>query len=127
MSALLVGLDVGSTTAKIAVLDADRKLVFSEYRRHLGEQAHCVEALLTEVEQRFPGAELRVAMCGSGARQIADHLGVDFVQEVVANSIAIKHLHPSARTAIELGGQDAKIIFFHYDEVSEQLIASDMR
>jgi activator of 2-hydroxyglutaryl-CoA dehydratase len=66
-------------------------------------------------------------MCGSGARPIAEALGVDFVQEVVANSIAIKRLHPEARTAIELGGQDAKIIFFHYDDASKQLIASDMR
>ena len=127
MGELLVGIDVGSTTAKIAVLDSDRKPLLSEYRRHLGDQVGCVIGLLGLLDERFPGAPLRVAMCGSGGRQIADHLGVDFVQEVVANSIAIKHLHPSARTAIELGGQDAKIIFFHYDDVTRQLIASDMR
>ena len=127
MSELLVGIDVGSTTAKIAVVDGDRELVFSEYRRHFGEQTRCVTDLLELVDKRFPDAVLRVAVCGSGGRQIADHLGVDFVQEVVANAIAVKHLHPNARTAIELGGQDAKIIFFHFDEASGQLIASDMR
>ena len=124
---LHVGIDVGSTTAKIAVLDTSHQLVFSDYRRHFGEQGRCVRDLLELVETRFPRTELRVAMCGSGGRHIADHLGVDFVQEVVANSIAVKHLHPEARTAIELGGQDAKIIFFHRDDVSGQLIASDMR
>jgi len=126
-SHLLVGIDVGSTTAKIAVLDTHKTLLFSEYRRHMAEQANCVRQLLELIENRYPGARLRVAMCGSGARPIAEHLEVDFVQEVVANSIAVKHLHPEARTAIELGGQDAKIIFFHYDRISKQLIASDMR
>ncbi|MBU1176045.1 MAG: activase [Alphaproteobacteria bacterium] len=127
MSELLVGIDVGSTTAKIAVLDAEKRLVLSDYRRHFGEQSRCTGDLIELVEARFPAARLRVAMCGSGGRLIADHLGVDFVQEVVANSIAVKNLHPQARTAIELGGQDAKIIFFHPDPASGQLIASDMR
>ncbi len=126
-SDLLIGIDVGSTTAKIAVLDSEKRLVLSEYRRHFGEQSRCVRELIELIEDRYPAAPLRVAMCGSGGRLIADHLGIDFVQEVVANSIAVKHLHPHARTAIELGGQDAKIIFFHFDTTSGQLIASDMR
>jgi predicted CoA-substrate-specific enzyme activase len=123
----LLGIDVGSTTAKIAVVDADKKLVFSEYRRHKAEQSKCVRQLLLLAQSHYPNARFKVAMCGSGARPIAKHLGVDFVQEVVANSIAVKYLHPDARTAIELGGQDAKIIFFYYDQASDQLVASDMR
>ncbi len=127
MERLLLGIDVGSTTAKIALVDGDERLRLAEYRRHFAEQAQCVRGLLELVAQQFPGTQLRVAVCGSGARPIAAQLGVDFVQEVVANSIAIRHLHPEARTAIELGGQDAKVIFFHFDEASQQLIASDMR
>ncbi len=127
MNRYLLGIDVGSTTAKIALVGPDERLVFAEYRRHLAEQAACVGDLLELLEQRFPEARFKVAVCGSGARPVAEQLGVDFVQEVVANSIAIKHLHPEARTAIELGGQDAKVIFFHFDETSKQLIASDMR
>ena len=127
MKRYLLGIDVGSTTAKVALVDPDKRLKFAEYRRHFAEQGNCVRDLLALVAERFPDAEFRTAVCGSGARPIAQLLGVDFVQEVVANSIAIKHLHPEARTAIELGGQDAKIIFFHYDDASEQLIASDMR
>ena len=126
-SRLLLGIDVGSTTAKVAVVDTDNSLVFAEYRRHYAEQASCVRDLLALVGERFPETEFKVAVCGSGARPIAEQLGVDFVQEVVANAIAVKHLHARARTAIELGGQDAKIIFFHYDKASKQLIASDMR
>jgi hypothetical protein len=69
---------------------------------------------------------VRVAACGSGARPLADRLGIP-VQEVVANAIAVRALHPEACTAIELGGQDAKIVFFHRDEATGQRIASDMR
>src|SRR5210317_1116957 len=94
----LLGIDVGSTTAKIAVVDADKKLVFSEYRRHKAEQSACVRQLLLLAQSHYPNARFKVAMCGSGARPIAEHLGVDFVQEVVANSIAVKFLHPEART-----------------------------
>ena len=127
MRRFLLGIDVGSTTAKVALVDAQKQLQFAEYRRHFAEQGKCVQDLLELVATRYPDAEFKVAVCGSGARPIADLLGLDFVQEVVANSIAIKHLHPEARTAIELGGQDAKVIFFHFDDASRQLIASDMR
>lgn len=127
MERLLLGIDVGSTTAKIALVDADERLHFTEYRRHFAEQANCVRELLELVAEKFPEAEFKVAVCGSGARPVARQLGVDFVQEVVANSIAIRHLHAEARTAIELGGQDAKVIFFHFDDATQQLIASDMR
>ena len=127
MKRYLLGIDVGSTTAKVAVVDGQKRLCFADYRRHFAEQGNCVRDLLALVAERFPDAHFRTAVCGSGARPIADALGVNFVQEVVANSIAIKHLHPEARTAIELGGQDAKVIFFHFDETSQQLIASDMR
>ena len=127
MKRFLLGIDVGSTTAKVALVDGQKRLRFAEYRRHFAEQGNCVRDLLTLVAERFPDAEFKTAVCGSGARPIAQLLGVDFVQEVVANSIAIKHLHPEARTAIELGGQDAKVIFFHFDDTSQQLIASDMR
>jgi predicted CoA-substrate-specific enzyme activase len=127
MERMLLGIDVGSTTAKIALVDSDKRLRLSEYRRHFAEQANCVRELLELVAAEFPEAHFKVAVCGSGARPVAQQLGVDFVQEVVANSIAIKHLHPDARTAIELGGQDAKVIFFHFDDASRQLIASDMR
>jgi predicted CoA-substrate-specific enzyme activase len=125
---ILLGLDVGSTTVKIAAVDArSRQLLHADYRRHHAEQRRCLKELLAEVAHRYPDADLRVAACGSGAKAIADQLGIGFVQEVVANAIAVRALHPEARTAIELGGQDAKVIFFHHDPVTEQLIASDMR
>lgn len=85
-----------------------------------------IEAL-REVGKRFPGARLRVAVTGSGARDIARALGAAYIQEVVANSIAVRELYPQVRCAIELGGQDAKMIFFHKAEPDGALTVSDMR
>ena len=128
MGAYLLGIDVGSTTAKLAVLEPQSKrLLYTSYKRHYAEQKACIVDLLRELAPFFPEAEFKVSFCGSGAKPIADHIGCAFVQEVVANAIALKELHPNARTAIELGGQDAKLLFFYFDEYSKQLLASDMR
>ena len=125
---LLLGLDVGSTTVKAAVVKPDEPTtLFVRYRRHHAEQMHAMRLLLEEVHEAFPQAAFRIAVCGSGGKPIADCTGIHFVQEVVANASAVRHLYPQTRTAIELGGQDAKIIFFQYDENAGQLVARDMR
>ena len=127
-STLLLGLDIGSTTVKAVVLKPGRtEVLFSLYRRHHAEQARAIRNLLREVHAAFPQNCFRIAVCGSGGKPIAEHIGAHYVQEVVANASAVRMLYPQARTAIELGGQDAKIIFFYYDEAAGRLVASDMR
>ncbi|MDR1248767.1 MAG: activase, partial [Treponema sp.] len=123
-----IGVDVGSTTAKVAVVDSrTNTLLFSRYARHYARQFETVHGLLAEVFGQFPGAEFRAAVCGSGGKGIAGLLRLPYVQEVVANSIAIKKSYPKTRVAIELGGQDAKIVFFYHDKATNKLVASDMR
>ncbi|MDY3690783.1 MAG: acyl-CoA dehydratase activase [Dysosmobacter sp.] len=125
---LRLGIDVGSTTAKVVVLDTQTQAVlFSRYQRHHAEQARTVRQLLKEAAAAFPERMFRIAVCGSGGKPIAEAMGVHYIQEVVANAAAVRALYPRTRTAIELGGQDAKIIFFYYDEAAGRLIASDMR
>jgi predicted CoA-substrate-specific enzyme activase len=125
---LFCGIDVGSTTVKIALMASETKKVLATwYIRHNACQAETVQKLLGEVFSRYCGREFRAAVCGSGGKPIADALGAPFIQEVVANTLAVRHCYPKARVAIELGGQDAKIIFFYYDEGSRRLTASDMR
>ncbi len=125
---LLAGLDVGSTTVKIAVLDPHSKeLLFADYRRHNADQGGMVETLLRDVHQRFPEHSLRLTFCGSAGEPFSRLTGAFFVQEVVANTIAIKELHPQTSVAVELGGQDAKVVFFRTDERTGKLVASDMR
>ena len=125
---LCIGFDVGSTTVKFVVLDAcTGDLLSSEYQRHGARQAQAMAQALRSIAQRFPAAQMRCAVTGSGAAPIAQALGIPFVQEVVANSIAIRRFYPQARTAIELGGQDAKMIFLARDRASGAVTVSDMR
>lgn len=123
-----LGIDIGSTTVKAVVLAAKNgEVLFSRYLRHHAEQARTLCGLLREVAREFPGKQFRAAVCGSGGKDIAKLIGAHYIQEVVANASAVRAFYPQVRTAVELGGQDAKIIFFHYDEEQKKLIASDMR
>ncbi len=128
MNTLLVGVDVGSTTVKIAVTSPDGKeLLYYDYQRHNAEQGATVLRLLETAHEKYPDAKLRVAFCGSGATRLATAVKAHYVQEVVANALAIKSFYPDTRCAIELGGQDAKVVFFHVDAASGQLVTTDMR
>ncbi len=125
---LYAGIDIGSTTTKTVVVDArNGQIVHSGYRRHSAQQAASVIECLKELLKKFPGAEFFLALTGSGAKTLSDRLGLPYVQEVVANSIAIRKLYKDVNTAIELGGQDAKVLFFRKDTQSGQLEVADMR
>ena len=183
---LNVGVDVGSTTVKVVVLDAPapsaestcapecgaetttatecatkpapssqnsqspakpdpiqphtRRILYSTYVRHHANQAQTVLNLLREITEKFPNKKMRAAICGSGAMGLSKAFNLPFVQEVVANSIAIQAYYPHTRTAIELGGQDAKMIFFAQantntsikdiilpNRAKDELVVSDMR
>lgn len=125
---LCLGIDIGSTTIKTAVINPDNNtLLFSEYARHNADQAATTLELLKRVKEAFPDASFKAAVCGSGGSTICQVISAFFIQEVVANSLVIREFYPEVRVAIELGGQDAKVIFFQKDSASGQLIASDMR
>ena len=125
---LWVGVDVGSTTVKIAVVDpATEKLLHFTYERHNAMQAQKVYEVLSTAHGMFPDKNFQVAFCGSGGQPFAEATHAFFVQEVVANALAVRSTHPEARVAIELGGQDAKVVFFEKDKGTGKLIASDMR
>ena len=113
---LVYGIDVGSTTAKIAVVDPEtQKIVWSKYQRHETKQPEKVLEMLIEIGQAFPDVsqdEIRCFITGSGGGPIAEHIGAKFVQEVNAVTMAVEGLHPDVGSVIELGGQDAKIIIF---------------
>lgn len=125
---LLVGIDVGSTTTKIVAIDAkSRDIVFSDYRRHNAAQVQSVYCAVNQLIEHFPEAQVRLVLTGSGAKLIAESLDVPYIQEVVANSVALKERYDDIRTAIELGGQDAKMIFFSRDKADNSLNVADMR
>jgi activator of 2-hydroxyglutaryl-CoA dehydratase/predicted nucleotide-binding protein (sugar kinase/HSP70/actin superfamily) len=117
----LVGVDVGSTTVKAVVVDADTDtLVWQDYQRHETRQPEKVLEFLERMEAE-PGispANARIFFTGSGAGAIAHLTGGKFVQEVHAVALAVEKLHPEVYSVIELGGQDAKIIVFQDDPSS---------
>ncbi|MBO5461061.1 MAG: 2-hydroxyacyl-CoA dehydratase [Ruminococcus sp.] len=122
-----VGIDIGSTTTKIAVLSSDKKeIIYSDYQRHHADQIQSVKNALLKLKETLGNLKARYCFTGSGSKILADKLERPFVQEVVANSIALQAQYENVGTAIELGGQDAKIIFFKKDETGS-LNVSDMR
>ena len=124
---LYLGVDIGSTTVKTVVIEPESwTLLDSIYVRHNAEQARTVLNLLRELHERYPLAQFKAAVCGSGGLAIAEALGAFFIQEVVATGLIVRRFHPEVRTAIELGGQDAKLIFFRKDNRGESVI-HDMR
>lgn len=110
MTELALGLDIGSTTVKAVVLDGD-EIVFSDYRRHHADVRGELRQLVVDVSARHPGAPMRVAVTGSGGLSVAQLIGVEFVQEVIAATEAVERRHPEADVVIELGGEDAKITY----------------
>ncbi len=116
-----LGIDIGSTTVKVALMDADKKLVMGDYRRHHAEIRETLYALLVEAHDKFGNITVHPVITGSGGLAIANHLGVPFVQEVVAEAAAIEEIAPKTDVAIELGGEDAKIIYFENGNVEQRM------
>ncbi|MEO2066209.1 MAG: BadF/BadG/BcrA/BcrD ATPase family protein, partial [Desulfurobacteriaceae bacterium] len=108
---MIGGIDVGSTTVKGVLLNEKGEVLFKEYRRHEAKQAERVLELLAKFEE-VGGKDFQLFLTGSGGGDIAKALGVKFIQEVNAVSRAVETLHPEVSSVVELGGQDAKMIFF---------------
>ena len=109
---LHIGIDVGSTTVKLAILDAANDVKFSVYRRHHADVRATIVEVLSEAAADFGDKRMTIAITGSGGLLLAQWLGIEFVQEVIASKTAVETFIPATDVAIELGGEDAKIIYF---------------
>ena len=107
-----LGIDIGSTTVKIAILDENENLIFADYKRHFANIQETLADLLQEAFDQYGEMTLHPVITGSGGLTLANHLGVPFTQEVIAVSTSLQKLAPKTDVAIELGGEDAKIIYF---------------
>ena len=116
-----LGIDIGSTTVKIAVLDETHNILFSDYRRHFADIQGTLSGLLQDAEQKLGNITLHPMITGSGGLTLANCLGIPFVQEVIAVSTALQELAPKTDVAIELGGEDAKIIYFENGNVEQRM------
>ncbi len=116
-----LGIDIGSTTVKIAILDADHRILFSDYRRHYANIRETLAGLLGDAQKQLGNITLHPVITGSGGLALAGHLKVPFVQEVISVSEALQELAPKTDVAIELGGEDAKIIYFENGNIEQRM------
>ena len=120
-TASALGIDIGSTTVKVAILDRDHKILFSDYERHYANIRETLSSLLSKAYGQLGNLPLHPMITGSGGLTLANHLGVPFTQEVIAVATSLKELAPKTDVAIELGGEDAKIIYFEGGNVEQRM------
>ena len=116
-----LGIDIGSTTVKIAILDSAHHILFSDYQRHYANIRETLSSLLQDAYSKLGNIELHPMITGSGGLTLAKHLGIPFVQEVIAVSSSLQEFAPKTDVAIELGGEDAKIIYFEGGNVEQRM------
>ena len=116
-----LGIDIGSTTVKIAILDENHNILFSDYERHFANIRETLSGLLKKAYDQLGELQLHPMITGSGGLTLANHLGVPFTQEVVAVATSLQELAPKTDVAIELGGEDAKIIYFEGGNVEQRM------
>ena len=107
-----LGIDIGSTTVKVSIIEDGGKLLFADYKRHFANIQETLADLLREGEEKLGALTVEPVITGSGGLTLSKHLGIPFVQEVVAVATSLKDYAPQTDVAIELGGEDAKIIYF---------------
>ena len=121
MNTYTLGIDIGSTTVKIAILDENEKLLFADYERHFANIQETLADLLEKAQKELGEMTLCPVITGSGGLTLANHLEIPFVQEVIAVSTSLQKLAPKTDVAIELGGEDAKIIYFEGGNIEQRM------
>ena len=116
-----LGIDIGSTTVKVAVLDEQDNLLFSDYERHFANIRETLSDLIKKAYDALGDFQVAPMITGSGGLTLAKHLNIPFVQEVISVSTALQHYAPQTDVAIELGGEDAKIIYFEGGNVEQRM------
>ncbi len=121
MSTYTLGIDIGSTTVKIAILNEKDQLLFADYQRHFANIQETLADLLEKAYDQLGELSVSPVITGSGGLTLATHLEVPFVQEVIAVSTALQKIAPQTDVAIELGGEDAKIIYFEGGNIDQRM------
>ncbi|MBP5198028.1 MAG: 2-hydroxyacyl-CoA dehydratase [Lachnospiraceae bacterium] len=116
-----LGIDIGSTTVKIAVLDGDNNILFSDYKRHHANIRETLFELVGAAYEKLGDLTVFPVITGSGGLTLANHLNIPFTQEVIAVATSLETFAPQTDVAIELGGEDAKIIYFENGNVEQRM------
>ncbi len=116
-----LGIDIGSTTVKIAILNEAQEMLFADYERHFANIQETLADLVGKAIKKIGDKIVHPVITGSGGLSLANHLQVPFVQEVIAVSTSLQAIAPKTDVAIELGGEDAKIIYFEGGNVEQRM------
>ena len=116
-----LGIDIGSTTVKITILNPENEILFADYQRHFANIRETLSDLLARAQDELGNLLLSPVITGSGGLTLAKHLDIPFVQEVIAVASALRDYAPQTDVAIELGGEDAKIIYFEGGNVEQRM------
>ena len=106
-----IGLDIGSTTVKAVAVDTNEKVIYESYRRHMSRITEMSAEMLSEIKEKLDISEAKLCVTGSAAMGFAEQCGIQFVQEVYATRVSTDRIIPGTDVVIELGGEDAKILF----------------
>ncbi|HMB01179.1 MAG TPA: acyl-CoA dehydratase activase, partial [Spirochaetota bacterium] len=112
-SLLYTGVDIGSTTIKIILLDEYKKIIYTYYNRHNAEIDKVLINVLKEIKQKFGQAELKLNITGSAGMGLSETINLPFVQEVVASATAGRYFYPDISSLVDIGGEDSKLVFFN--------------
>ena len=114
-----MGIDIGSVTAKVVVLGARDEMIFSAYRRHRAETSVTLCSILQEASGSLGDVPISVMITGSAGMGVSERYGIPFIQEMIASAEVVKRLYPQVRTLIDIGGEDAKLIYFDRDGIPD--------
>jgi predicted CoA-substrate-specific enzyme activase len=112
---LFMGVDVGSTTAKVVVLDSEKAPLFSAYQRHNAAPLRTLQDILKDATQSLGNVDVKLTVTGSAGMGISEKFDLPFIQEVVASAEVVSQRYPQVKTLVDIGGEDAKMIFFQPD------------
>lgn len=115
-----LGIDIGSTTTKLVLTDGG-EVIYENYRRHLSRVRETTLEMLREMQAQFPLGEVRVTLTGSAGMGVAESANLPFIQEVFATGVVVSKLAPDTGVVIELGGEDAKVIFINGNNLDERM------
>ena len=114
-----MGIDIGSVTAKVVVLGPRDEMIFSAYRRHRAETSATLCSILQEAAETLGDVPISPMITGSAGMGVSERYGIPFIQEMIASAEVVKRLYPQVRTLIDIGGEDAKLIYFDRDGIPD--------
>ncbi|MCL2435618.1 MAG: acyl-CoA dehydratase activase [Lentimicrobiaceae bacterium] len=120
-----LGIDIGSTTIKFVALNADNKIIASNYQIHHTQYLPLLKSILTDLHRQLGDVQLSIALTGSAGMGVCERYHLPFVQEVIAETECVKKNFPACHTIIDMGGEDAKMVFFREEAIPEMRMSGN--